>query len=192
MDKKEIKTVITAGKSQSLTLRVRQTVYPALMDGLLIGQRFGSPQCPMCGKQESARHLLAECPVAIYTWYNLATACRWKNWAHTWAKEIVRIGPYRAPEWGPGLRRTMLIGLRPEGERNLQEPFALMRGLTISAILAQRNAASQAKERAIAEGEGWDGVDHYWTATKIYSEVTQRFETGIHEERGQMRALEIA
>ena len=82
--------------------------------------------------------------------------------------------------------RAILLGLRPDGERTLREPFALLRGLAVHEIVRHRHAVWLSASR-----DGPDMTyDHVRAAARIYARVRAALADAIAQERKRCLLLQ--
>ena len=82
--------------------------------------------------------------------------------------------------------RAILLGLRPDAERALREPFALLRGLAVHEIVRHRHAVWLSASR-----DGPDMTyDHVRAAARIYARVRATLADAVAQERKRCLLLQ--
>ena len=81
------------------------------------------------------------------------------------------------------MRRAVVLGLRPDGQRQLKEAFALLRGLTIDAIARSRDASGGSDPCTAA-------ADLYHAAYQVYLRICADLQVALAGELGRFELLE--
>ena len=109
-------------------------------------------------------------PTARLVWRHAAAAWRAFCPGHSWAASAEQDGRPSGDAC-----RAILLGLRPDGERALREPFALLRGLTVHEIVRHRHAVWLSASR-----DGPDvAYDHVCAAARVYACVRAAFADAV-------------
>ena len=69
-----------------------------------------------------------------------------------------------------------MLGVRPEAERTLAEPFALLRRLTVLEIVSHRHTTWLATRDGVEVGE----YDHVRAAAAVYARVVEAYRDALH------------
>ena len=77
----------------------------------------------------------------------------------------------------------------PSSQRSHPEPFALLRAIVVTALVAKRHRASIHKQNTTNLGQPYSPPDHIWTATSIYAETRRSLQTAMQEEHQRRRNL---
>ena len=84
---------------------------------------------------ETHEQIAMRSPTARLVWRHVAAAWRAFCPGHSWATSAEQDG-----RPSDDACRAILLGLRPDGERTLREPFALLRGVAVHEIIRHRHA----------------------------------------------------
>ena len=184
----EVRSVFAAGRTQAMPLRVRQSVWQARTAGMPVGARTGGDgNCPVAAAcdptaapvTETHAQLLALSPVARLVWAHVATA--WEAFAAE---------PWTLTANAPGspldlaAQRAILLGVRPPTSSH-QEPFGLLHGIAIHAIVAHRHSAWLLRRDDPAP----ERLDPIVAAASVYERVRVDFEQALHHDRLRVRLL---
>ena len=143
----EVAAVFANAHTTALPYRARQRVYQFHIGGLPFGPRSGTAapaalSCPCCfglGPQppsDTPEHIIISCPLAIGVWRRIFQKWAWHYTNQLWVAPLLlpdHIDPLRSKP----VRLALTLGLRPKGEQrdHLPHAFALLRGLTIDALV---------------------------------------------------------
>ena len=138
---------------------MRQRVYQSIpCAGLPFGSRSESTApstgtCPCCAglarpgpvPPDTHEHVVVSCPLAVAVWHYVLKAW-FGRFSEAWAAPLacLPVAP-AAFVFPPPLRLALCLGLRPACNRSdLPHAFALLRGVTIDALISRYWALSQA------------------------------------------------
>ena len=188
-----VRTVFTLSQTQALPLACRQSLWLLHAGGLPVGPRTGgSGLCPVTDAMRAAGHTMGRAaetheqiamrsPTARLVWRHVAAAWRAFCPGHSWATSAAQDG-----RPSDDACRAILLGLRPDGERTLREPFALLRGLAVHEIVRHRHAVWLSASR-----DGPDMTyDHVRAAARIYARVCATFADAVAQERRRCLLLQ--
>ena len=122
---------------------------------------------------ETHEQIALTSPVARLVWRHVATA--WSHFAGgAWTVTAAADGP-------PNLdaQRAILLGLRPRDDRMHSEPFALLRALTVQALVAHRHATWL---EASVDG-GHTDYDVVASAARVYERVRFAYRDALVNDR---------
>ena len=169
----ETKAIFSGARTQALPMSAAQALYHWHVDTLAVTSHLpGENDCPLCLAQghrvhNPSRHRIDGCAFSAILIRCILTAWRERFPSETWTDPLT--DPLAFSEIVPGhglprdrtLRRAFALGLRPVGQRDAPQVFALLRGLTIQAI----NEASRSTWHA--QQDGLDPISsdlyHAWT-----------------------------
>ena len=145
----EVAAVFASANTTALPYRARQRVYQFHVGGLPVGPRSGSTTpaanlCPCCfglgprPPSDTPEHIVISCPLAMGVWRRI-----FQKWASRYTNQLW-VAPLLLPDHVDPLRirpvrLALTLGLRPKGEQrdHLPHAFALLRGLTIDALVSK-------------------------------------------------------
>ena len=185
---KEIRSILRDMRTSALPRLSAQHLYQVAVNGLPIGHKVGSHACPLCGSQhDDAAHLLYGCETSRQLWTLALTAWTRAVDGQAWAQELTT-PPTNANQAQLSIqsRRALVLGRRPEAERQHPEAFSLLRGLVITALLDHRNQ-QRARQRDNATNTPPPAAE---AAAKLYTRVRCTFNRAVANELRHAHARE--
>ena len=146
-----VAAVFTNAHTTALPYRARQRVYQFHVGGLPVGPRSGSAapsanSCPCCHGiaphlppiPDTPEHIVISCPLAIGVWRRIFQKWAWHYTNQLWVAPLLLPDHVNPLRYKP-VRLALTLGLRPLGEERdlLPHAFALLRGLTIDALVSK-------------------------------------------------------
>ena len=187
---REVSRVYALAIRPCIPLRARQTLYE--LHAGAHGEHGWHPHdlgrwCPVCaalstasddwGAYWSLEHAVLHCPLARLIWHQVLTA-----WTEHLPRQTWTDGP--APQSLPDcrlqdfactadIRRAVLIGLRPDDQREHADPFALLRAITVHELYRH---STRLRRRSHAMGLDPRGGDLPAGVEAVYSSIRHAFQ----------------
>ena len=174
-----VREVFTRSRTQALPQRARQALWQLHVAGFAIGARTGGDGLdPVSLAVDDSRvvethtQLVLHGPVARRVWQ-----CVLDGFVRRWPSGSAwTAGVLRGHDASRTAQRAILLGLRPGTQAS--EAFALLRGLTVDAIVRHRNSLSAAMRDGLREP-----FDALRAAADIYARVREELQAALSNDR---------
>ena len=192
---REIQRVFTLSRSQVMPMRALQVLHRTHTASIPTSRRMGGDgwcaTCLLHGRrcEETVEHRTITCPLNVLI--HRAVWAEWKEFTgEDWADSLVAHPADVTPEFELGrqrrLARAIALGLRPDGARQHQELFALLRGLTLEAISSLRDEASASSATDVTPR----AADLYHAATQAYLSIRDELHVCLQSDYERYQLLE--